>query len=375
MTMLLLALLILFAYPFVIYPPVLAMLARMFPYKRVTCPIQIEPVALVICALNEQNVIRQKIENSLAIDYPKDKLEIVVISDGSTDKTAAIVREYVAQRIQLIDQPVRRGKVKNLTEVVPALEQNIVVFSDANVMYDPQAIKNLVRRFEDASVGCVSGQVVLTDTTAPLNAGTGDYYSVEWALQENASRWYSMVGADGAMYALRRELFQAPPPDTIIEDFIIPMAVIRQGRRVVFEPSAMAWEKGASSLHEEFRRKTRIAAGAVQGLMRGNAWPGRVSARAWFVFLSHKVLRWISPILGVMALGVALFSLNQWISRLVILGFALLSSAAVLRMLSRRTHRALDAPFYFLFGQIAAGIGLIKGITGTQSVLWAKADR
>src|SRR5271165_6907423 len=112
----------LFAYPFVLYPPVLAALARMFPFKRDTRSIQCEPVALVICALNEQNVIRQKIENSLLIDYPKDKLEIVVISDGSSDKTAAILREYLAAGIRLIDQPVRRGKVKNLTEIVPTLK-------------------------------------------------------------------------------------------------------------------------------------------------------------------------------------------------------------------------------------------------------------
>lgn len=375
LTIFLLAILALFAYPFVLYPPVLALLARMFPYKGRLQAFPNQPVALVICALNEQNVIRQKIENSLAINYPKDKLEIVVISDGSTDKTAAIVREYAAAGIRLIDQPVRRGKVKNLAEVVPTLAQDIVVLSDANVIYDPQAINNLVGRFGDASVGCVSGRVVLTDTAGPLNAGTNDYYSVEWALQENASRWCSMVGADGAMYALRRELFQAPPADTLIEDFVIPMAVIRQGRRVVFEGSAMGWEKGASTLQEEFRRKTRIAAGAVQGLIRGNAWPGWAPARTWFVFLSHKLLRWISPFLGAIALGVAVCSLDQWISKVVVTGFALLIIAAALRMLLRHTHRALDAPFYFLFGEIAAGIGLIKGLAGTQSVLWAKADR
>ncbi len=221
----------------------------------------------------------------------------------------------------------------------------------------------------------MSGRVVLTETTGPLNAGTDDYYSVEWSLQDNASRWYSMVGADGAMFAMRRKLYQAPPPDTLIEDFVIAMAVIRQGQRVVFEPSALGWEKGASSLQEEFRRKTRIAAGTVQGLIRGNALPGSAPARAWFVFLSNKFLRWISPAVGVTALVIAVCTLNQWISKVVVSGFVLLSVAAALRMLLRQTHRALDAPFYFLFGQIAVGIGIIKGIAGTQSVLWAKANR
>jgi cellulose synthase/poly-beta-1,6-N-acetylglucosamine synthase-like glycosyltransferase len=373
--MLLLILLILFAYPFLFYAPLLAVLSRLFAYRSGEPSDEAASVALVICALNEESVIGRKIENSLALDYPREKLEIVVISDGSTDGTSQIAGKYKAAGVRLIDQPERRGKVKNLIEVVPALKQDIVVFSDANVLYDSRAIKNLVKRFTDASVGCVSGRVVLTDTTDPLQGGTSDYYSVEWALQEHASQFYSMVGADGAMYALRRELFRPPPPDTVIEDFVIPMAVIRQGRRVVFEPGALGWEQGSLSLKEEFRRKTRIAAGSVQSLLRGNGWPGYVSPRAWFIFLSHKFLRWISPMLGAAALVVALRSFDQQMSRLVIGGFLLLSVAAGLRMLFNQSHRAFDAPFYFLFGQIAAAIGLIKGLTGTQSVLWAKANR
>lgn len=373
--MLLLILLILFVYPFLLYAPILMLLARMFAHKGSERSRDAESVALLICALNEENIIGQKIDNSLALDYPREKLEIIVISDGSTDATAAVAQRYRSAGIRLIDQPKRRGKVKNLIEVVPTLKQDIVVFSDANVMYDPPAIKNLMKRFEDQSVGCVSGKVVLTDTTDPLNSGTSDYYSVEWALQENASRLYSMMGADGAMYALRRELFQPPPPDTVIEDFVIPMAVIRQGRRVVFEPSALGWEQGSLSLNEEFARKTRIGAGALQSLVRGNGWPGCVPARVWFVFLSHKFLRWVSPILGVMALFIACLSFDQKLSKLVLGGFLLLSVAAGLRMLLNQSHRAFDAPFYFLFGQIAAAIGLVKGLTGTQSVLWAKANR
>ncbi len=377
MAILLLILLLVFAYPFVFYAPILSILARKLAFHgKASGPArEVESVALVICALNERNVIGAKIENCLALDYPKDKLEIIVVSDGSTDGTAAIVEKYRSAGIRLIDQPQRRGKVKNLIEVIPALKQDIVVLSDANVMYDWQAIRRLVKRFEDPTVGCVSGKVILTETTDPLNAGTTDYYSVEWALQENASRLYSMVGADGAMYAMRRELFEPPPPDTLIEDFVIPMAILRQGRRVVFEPSALGWERGSASLQEEFRRKIRIGAGAAQSLARGNGWPGEAPARAWFVFLSHKLLRWISPLVGALALGIALLSLDQIMSRIVVGGFVLLSLAAGLRMLLKQSHRAFDAPFYFLFGQIAAGIGLIKGLTGTQSVLWAKANR
>jgi cellulose synthase/poly-beta-1,6-N-acetylglucosamine synthase-like glycosyltransferase len=374
-TMFLLFLLALFAYPFVLYLPVLTALARALPYGRSEQSEEAESVALVICALNERNIIGQKIENSLALDYFPGQLEILVVSDGSTDGTAEAVQQYASAGVRLINQPHRRGKVKNLIEVIPTLHQDIVVLSDANVLYDSQAIKNLVRRFRDKSVGCVSGKVVLTDTAAPLNTGTGDYYSMEWRLQEAASRLHSMVGADGAMYAMRRELFTAPPADTVIEDFVIPMAVIRSGRRVVFEPTAIGWEQGSASLKEEFRRKTRIGAGAMQSLLRGNGWPGRVSARVWFVFLSHKLLRWISPLVGLAVLAMSLLSLGHTISKVIVGGFLILSVAAGLRILLRHSYRVLDAPFYFLFGQVAAGVGLIKGLTGTQSVLWVKANR
>jgi biofilm PGA synthesis N-glycosyltransferase PgaC len=375
MGILLVTLVLLFIYPFVLYPLLLAVLAKRFAYREVKGRKNPESVAMVICALNERNIIGQKMEDCLALDYPKDKLEIIVVSDGSTDGTAEIVGRYTSRGIRLIDQPARRGKVKNLIELIPTLTADVIVLSDANVMYDPQAIRNLVKRFEDPSVGCVSGRVVLRDTTAPLSTGTDDYYSIEWALQENASRLYSMVGADGAMYALRRELFEPPPADTLIEDFVIPMAIIRQGRRVVFEPTALGFEQGSTSMNEEFRRKTRIGAGAMQCLSRGNGWPGRTSARAWFVFLSHKLLRWISPVLGFAALMIAVASLDQPISKIIVGGFLIVSISAALRLVLGRSHRAIDAAFYFLFGQIAAGIGLIKGLTGRQSVLWAKANR
>src|SRR5581483_11291657 len=207
--------------------------------------------ALVICALNEEKVIRQKMENCLRLVYPKEKLRIVVISDGSTDATAPIVREYAACGIQLIEQPARRGKIANLNAVLPSCTEDILVLSDANVLYHPEALIRLAARFADPTVGCVSGKVILTDSAPELDAPTSGYYSIEWLLQEKTSRVYSMVGADGAMYALRRSLFQPCPDDTIVEDFVIPMNVIRQGRRTVFESQAIGWERGPASLAEE----------------------------------------------------------------------------------------------------------------------------
>ena len=367
----------LFLYPFAIYPVCLRLAARTRPRRqaRELSPQQLPSVALVICALNEQKIIGQKVENCLALRYPKEKLKIVVISDGSTDRTAEIVAGYRGQGVELIAQPRRRGKIANLNAVLPARTEQILALSDANVLYDPDALRRLVAPFEDPDIGCVSGKVILTDSAPELDRPTSDYYSVEWMLQQESSAIYSMVGADGAMYALRRNLFRPCPNDTLIEDFIIPMSVVRQGKRTVFEPEAVGWEQGPASLREEFRRKVRIAAGAMQGLLRGNAWPVGAPLRFWFVFLSHKLLRWLSPLMGLLILILSALSVTELLSQLLVAAFVLMGSLALFRLLTGWKHPLVSAPFYFLFGQAALGWGMVKGLVGRQTVLWAKADR
>lgn len=375
--LLLIILIFLFLYPFAICPFVFRLFAgrrREMPESE-GVPDDLPCAALVISALNEERIIRRKMQNSLALRYPKGKLKIVVISDGSTDRTADVVREFQNYGIQLIEQPQRRGKIANLNAVLPTRDEAILVLSDANVMYDPDALLRLAVRFRDPSVGCVSGKVFLTDSAPEIDQPTTDYYSIEWLLQEKSSEIYSMVGADGAMYDLRRELFRPCPNDTIIDDFVIPMNVVRQGKRTVFEPEAVGWEQGPSSLHEEFRRKVRIAAGCVQALVRGNAWPIGAPPRFWFIYISHKLLRWISPLTGLVILVVASLSLDQRLSRIVAEGFLMMGSLAILRLLTGWKHPLLSAPFYFLFGQVALTWGMIKGLTGLQPVMWAKADR
>jgi len=375
-TLLLITFIFLFFYPFLIYPLVIKLWAS--GQKRV--PENITPgyfphVAMVICALNEQGVIGEKISNALALDYPPEKLTIVVVSDGSTDRTAEIVRSYERAGVVLVDQKIRRGKIANLNEVIPLRNEEIILLSDANVLYHRDAIKHLIARFADDSVGCVTGRVILTDTTPDLHASTEQYYSLEWTLQRDSSDVFSMVGADGAMYALRRELFHPCPNDTLIEDLVIPMHIISQRRRVVFESHALGWEKGVESIPEEFRRKVRIAAGAAQGLLRGNVWPKNAPARFWYIFLSHKLLRWLSPLTGILLILTALFWRQGLLANLVLSVTAIVVVLALLRVITGWRSALLSAPFYFLFGQVAMAVGLFKGISGTQTVLWKKIDR
>lgn len=376
-TLILASLILLFVYPFVIFPVILAAWARRKGRRvEVSAAADLPRIALVICAFNEQRIIRQKVENSLALRYPHGKLTIIVVSDGSTDRTPDIVREYQDAGVVLLNREVRRGKITNLNEVIPSRSEEIIVLSDANVLYDPQAVMRLAAGFSDQSVGCVSGKVVLANTTpVDLDRLTGQYYSVEWQVQENSSTVYSMVGADGAMYALRRELFSPCPTDTLIEDLVIPMRVVAQGRRVVFEPKALGWEKGVESLQEEFRRRVRIAAGAAQGLLRGNAWPRNAPARFWLIFVSHKLMRWLSPITGALLILAALVWSSEPVAQTTLAAVAAVTVLALLKLMTGWKHPLLSAPFYFLFGEIAMVIGLLRGLAGNQTVLWAKADR
>lgn len=366
---------VVFFYPFVIYPLLLIAVTRPGAGYPPLGGGDLPSLAMVVCALNEERIIRQKIENTLSLDYPREKLRLIFVSDGSTDETASIIGRYAGRGVELIERKTRIGKIANLNRVLPEVKEDIILLSDANVIYDTMALRAIVAPFRDPAAGAVSGKVILTDTTEDLRSSEQQYYSLEWTLQERASSLYSMAGADGAMYAFRAELFRPCPPDTLIEDFVIPIGIVRQGKRVLFQPAALAWEQGPASLGEEFRRKVRIAAGAAQAILRGNGLPFGAPLRFWFIFLSHKLLRWLSPLSGLVVLFLAVLSSAWWFSRLLLAAFAGLALLAGLRAATGRRLPFLNAPFYFLFTQAALLTGLVKGVTGRQSVLWAKANR
>jgi poly-beta-1,6-N-acetyl-D-glucosamine synthase len=368
-------LLLLFAWPLVLFPALMRWLVKPQPPQPPPSDAELPPLTLIICALNEERVIRAKMENCLDLDYPPGKLSIVVINDGSSDSTAAIVREYAGRGIQLIDHPARRGKVTNLNDAAPAAATPLVAFSDANVLYEPKALRHLAARFRDPKTGGATGRVVLVNTSEEFRQAEQSYYSLEWAIHDASTRIYSMAGCDGAMYVLRRELFRVCPGDTLIEDFVQALAVVRQGCRMVFVPEAVAWEEGPRSLGEEYRRKVRIAAGAAQALLRGNGWPAGAPLRFWWLWLSHKFLRWLAPFTALAALALAAINPARPLSQAVLVAGAAVVLAALVRALTGWRHPLVNAPFYLLFGLAAGLAGLIKGAAGRQSVLWSKAGR
>lgn len=365
----------LFLYPLVVYPLIGVFFGGRRRRSAPAADRDLPSLAMVVCALNERNIIGQKAENTLALDYPRDRLRLIFVSDGSTDGTTEILQEFVPHGIELIAREKRIGKISNLNDVVPRIREEITVLSDANVLYDRKALKALAAPFADPAVGAVSGKVILQETAPDLESGEQQYYSAEWRLQELDSAIYSMAGADGAMYAFRTRLFEPCPPDTLIEDFVIPVSFVRKGMRVLHQPEAIGWERGPESLREEYRRRVRIAAGAAQALLRGNGWPVGAPLRFWFVFVSHKLLRWLTPLTGLTALGAAVAA-RHWLPAQIALAAAGAGAAlALLRAVTGWRARLLDMPFYFFFGQGAHLIGLLKGAAGKQSVLWEKASR
>ena len=364
------------AYVYVGYPIALALLG--LGCRRPVRQADIEPsVCLFVTANDEETVIGEKIQNSLALDYPADRLHIVVASDGSVDKTNEIVESFEAAGVRLLKFPERRGKMAAINAGVPLLDDvDVIVFSDANTFLAPDALRQLVRGFADERVGAVSGNVTLIGERASLAAAEDLYYRYERWLQRSESEIGSMVGVDGALYALRRHLFRPPPDDTILDDVSIPMEVVRQGYRVVLEPDASAWEPGSRSASDEMMRKSRVVAGAVQLLARGTRLPRR-PPQIVYSLLSHKVLRWLSP-----ALIVGTFATSLWLAPVGLLyGAAALGQMAMFGAGALGCVRVLRRlPFvglahYFFLVHVAAALGLLRGLAGRQPVAWRRFAR
>jgi cellulose synthase/poly-beta-1,6-N-acetylglucosamine synthase-like glycosyltransferase len=362
-------------YIYVGYPVSLAVLRPIFRH-----PVRheaIEPgVCVFIAAHNERDVIDAKVQNALALDYPADRLSIVVASDGSIDGTNDIVRRY-ASRVRLLELSPRRGKMAAINAGLETVSSDIIVFSDANTFLEPGAIRALVRNFADPNIGAVSGDVALIGERASLGRSEDLYYWYERWVQRAESEIGSMIGADGALYAIRRELFVAPPSDTILDDMAIPMGVIRGGRRVVYEDSARAREVGSETAREEFSRKARVIAGATQFIRRRDCMIPLSAGQVIWSLVSHKGLRWLSPIFAATTFASSLLLARTaqgygmaFAAQALVLGLGLAGCAPALRRLS-----PIAIAHYFCLVQAAAAVGFVRGVFGRQSVLWRRFDR
>jgi cellulose synthase/poly-beta-1,6-N-acetylglucosamine synthase-like glycosyltransferase len=364
-------------YVYVGYPLLLCLAARRT--RATTRDDRFTPsISLIIAAFNEEKVIRQKLENALGLDYPLDRLQVLVVSDGSADRTNEIVREFAGRGVLLHRMSQRGGKTRALNAAVPLTTGHILVLSDANTFYRPDALRKLVRHFSDSRVGAVSGDVRLVDSAAEYAASEGLYYRYERWLQTLESRLSSIVGADGGMYALRRELFQPPAASVIVDDFVISMNVAIQGARVLYESEAVAIEQGTASSREEWHRKVRIVAGGIHALMLGQGAPTwRRPALLWS-YASHKLLRWLMPCFLAAALISSGLLAASPLFRVVFLAQAVFYVAAAIHALNPFGFQRLGAgavPYYFCLVNGAAMTGLWKGLRNRQSAAWNRSTR
>ena len=350
---------------------------RRNPASRDVMPAYWEPrVSLIIPAHNEAKVLRAKLENALALDYPPEKLEIILASDGSTDDTAEIARSFQTRGIKVFAHDTRRGKAAVVNDAVQCASGEVLFLCDANVIFAADALRRLAGHMKDPTVGAVTGAVRLASLESNFGHGESFYYRLERVLQSAESAVGSLIGVDGGMYLLRKEMFRPLPADTILDDFVISMGVLRQGCRVVYEPSAVAEENGTPAASQEWRRRVRVAAGAAQSLKRGCRPPLSRPVYLW-QYLSHKLLRWLSPfyLLLLFAANAMLLGEGAWyrFTFFAQIGFCLLAAIA-LWVPFRKTPWG-GIPFYFAMSNAALAVGLFNGLFDRQPVTWQQADR
>jgi cellulose synthase/poly-beta-1,6-N-acetylglucosamine synthase-like glycosyltransferase len=352
------------AYTYVGYPALVGLLAHLFGRRHWTG--EIEPtVSLLIPAHDEAVVIAAKLDNALALDYPRDRLQIRVLSDGSTDGTDDIVRRYAARGVELQRIEPRGGKPNALNHGVEFARGDVLLLCDANTLFARDALRKLVRHFADPAVGAVTGDVRLTSPDATYGAGEGLFYRLERFLQINESRLWTAIGVDGGMYALRRRLYVPNRRDTLVDDFVIAMNVAKTGARVIYDPAAIAIEDAVLDPKQELRRRMRTTAGGFQTLL-------------WLGYLSHKVLRWLSAfVLAAMLVAniVAAQAAPVYAILLVLHLVFYAVAAAGIWLRDRAMPRLVCLPFFFCLTNAASAGGFWRWWRRTQSVTWTQADR
>ena len=357
------------------YPVLLKIIARFKKFNHRIDPELTPSVTVLIAAYNEGPVLREKLQNSLELDYPKELLDIVVVSDGSTDDTEKIAKEFEAHGIRLLVNPVNKGKATALNNGMENSNSSIVVLSDANVMYQRDGIRNLVRHFADDNIGAVSGKVVLLNEGLSYSDAEDAYYAVEHNIQQLESDTGNLIGADGAMYALRRELYRPLLADTLLDDFVLSMGVIQQHKRLIFDPRALGFEKNTAEIDSEFNRKVRIVAGGIQSLQRKTVWPPSGNTLTAIKLTCHKVMRWIiGPVFVLFFALTLLLGLvtGAWLLVIVPLVCALgIPAVQILTVFfpSLRNNHLINLSKYRLVMMKASLVGCYKALT-SRKISW-----
>lgn len=344
-------------------------------------------VCLFVTAYNEKDYAQKKVENSLSLDYPKEKIQYLWITDGSDDGTPELLRKF--DQLEVHHLPERRGKMHAMNRGMKFVKAPIVIFSDTNTRLGIEAVREIVACFSDLNVGCVAGEkrIVDNEEDAAAGAGEGIYWKFESWLKRMDSDLNSAVGAAGELFAIRTELFEKVEQDTILDDFIISLRIAQKGFRIAYSPNAYAEETASLNVNEELKRKIRIAAGGIQTIFRLKSLfnPFKFGLLTW-QYLSHKVLRWtlapvslfLLPILNIAILVEnSFFQTLNFYSLFLVLQMFLYLLVFVGWYLENNKLRLkfLFIPYYFVAINYAEIRGILRFLKGKQAVTWEKAKR
>jgi len=382
------------AYAYIGYPLLLALFVRVLGSRRLyrsTSLSAIPFVTVLIAAYNEEDTIGSKLENTLVLAYPRDKLHILVAADGSSDRTVDIVRRYAARRVELSYSPLRRGKMAAINHAMNRAQGEIVIFSDANNFFDSDVVWQLVLPFGDSEVGAVSGAKSIVSGDGGLGDSEGLYWRYESRIKEWETRLGSCVSVTGEILAIRRCLFRPPPEHIINDDCYLATDLIRRGYRVVYAAKAHSQERISASARDEMHRRARIFAGRFQLLAHiGRMLPVSRPLVAWKQ-ISHQYMRTFLPIamLGTMLFNVkaavcpsttggaiSLAPPANWVAlvvQLVFYGYA--AAGALIESRSQGVLKLLYIPTFLLVSNVAGLMGMVGYLSGRETVMWKRARR
>jgi cellulose synthase/poly-beta-1,6-N-acetylglucosamine synthase-like glycosyltransferase len=366
------------------YPLSLPLLRTIFGLRPRLRPKSASPrkpkVSLIIAAYNEEAVIEEKIRNSFELEFPRRNLEILIGSDGSTDRTESIVARY-APHVRLVSFNKQGGKAAVLNQLVPMAQGDILVFCDANTMLTPNALQKLLAPFDDQRIGCVCGRLLLHDAgQSALGIGESMYWNLESEIKKLEGRLGIVIGANGGIYAIRKELFEPIPVDRkAMDDFYVTTRVLKAGKAAIYEPQAIGSEETSLDAFGEYHRKVRISQANFNLLGRYLPLLNPLRPLVAYGFFSHKLLRWIAPLLMMFAFtaNLTLLGSNPLYTGLFALQGAFYLAAFLGWMGNGATRRSklLLIPYYFVSMNSALLLGMFKALKGKDGGAWKRVER
>jgi len=338
---------------------------------------ELPEVTILVSAYNEEVVIKERIENILELDYPEGKLEAIIVSDGSDDGTNDIVKRFEDKRIRLVSFEERAGKVNALNAVIPLSKGEMIVLSDANTSFRKDVLKRLAARFGNEETGCVCGCLNIRDDSG-VGKLEGVYWRCEQFLKEVEGSRGSLLGANGGVYAIRKGLFKKIPDNTIVDDFVIPMKILESGKKVYYEPKAVAYEEAGKEIAAEFERRVRIGAGDFQALTLTWRMLNPFKGFSAVAYMSHKVIRWLVPFFAIIVYITNILLEDIPLYKALFMAQIVFYLLAISGMLLASLHSKLwlvSLPYYFVSMNLGLFCGFLKCCFGAQAVTWKKTER